>query len=376
MIKNGLIFYITIAVCVLTIIVFGIVYYVKFESSQTQEEPQEEVIANIKGDEIESTIDKNKNNEIRNIPSEVPTLTENSIPKETQTIAETTESYVYKFYYSQLDDSAKKIYDAIEKNIENIKSGTYTITVPEGVGEIIEQPNGEEILNMEFQSAWDAIVMDRVELFYIDVSKVSLEILTTTYRDRKTYKLSMKPNTNNYLDDSFNTKQAVDDSLAQLERIRKNAVERISGSDYEKIEKINDILVDSLDYDTENGNNAYNIYGALIQKRCVCEGYAESFKYIMDAYKIPCILVIGTAQNSSGAVENHEWNYVLLDNKWYAVDVTWNDPVVVGGIDTKSYRHKYLLTGNSINSNHSPYGKISNNGMVFRYPVLSENNYK
>ena len=81
MIKNGLIFYITIAVCVLTIIVFGIVYYVKFESSQTQEEPQEEVIANIKGDEIESTIDKNKNNEIRNIPSEVPTLTENSIPK-------------------------------------------------------------------------------------------------------------------------------------------------------------------------------------------------------------------------------------------------------------------------------------------------------
>lgn len=45
---------------------------------------------------------------------------------------------------------------------------------------------------------------------------------------------------------------------------------------------------------------------------------------------IPCIIVIGKATNTKGQTENHAWNYVQINEKWYAVDCTWDDPVIVG----------------------------------------------
>lgn len=60
----------------------------------------------------------------------------------------------------------------------------------------------------------------------------------------------------------------------------------------------------------------------------VCEGYARAFKVLCDQVGIPCVLVDGNAkQSTSSAGEGHMWNYVRAeDGKWYAVDVTWNDP--------------------------------------------------
>jgi hypothetical protein len=64
----------------------------------------------------------------------------------------------------------------------------------------------------------------------------------------------------------------------------------------------------------------------------VCEGYARAFKCLCDKLSIPCILATGNAKNSkSGDGEAHMWNEVQMDNnKWYAVDVTWNDPIMAG----------------------------------------------
>jgi transglutaminase/protease-like cytokinesis protein 3 len=94
---------------------------------------------------------------------------------------------------------------------------------------------------------------------------------------------------------------------------------------------VHDYLVETIDYDSSlSKDNIYNIFGALISKECVCEGYAKSFKYLMDGLNIPCTMVIGKARNSSGNTESHAWNYVKIDEKWYAIDVTWDDPVVIG----------------------------------------------
>ncbi len=42
----------------------------------------------------------------------------------------------------------------------------------------------------------------------------------------------------------------------------------------------------------------------------------------MDASEFLCVLVSGTATNSQGEEENHAWNYVQINENWYAVDVT------------------------------------------------------
>jgi len=89
----------------------------------------------------------------------------------------------------------------------------------------------------------------------------------------------------------------------------------------------------------------------------VCEGYAKAFKILCDRLEIPCVLVSGIADNGSGVPEAHMWNAVMLgDNKWYGVDVTWNDPVVVGlEKEAKSgyEQETYLLVGSETMADHA-----------------------
>ena len=61
----------------------------------------------------------------------------------------------------------------------------------------------------------------------------------------------------------------------------------------------------------------------------VCEGYARAFKVLCDQLDIPCILAVGDAIGSRNAnPESHMWTEVKMnDENWYAVDVTWNDPM-------------------------------------------------
>ena len=69
----------------------------------------------------------------------------------------------------------------------------------------------------------------------------------------------------------------------------------------------------------------------------VCEGYARAFKVLCDKLDIPCVLCVGLAKNRPNSPgESHMWNEVLMnDDKWYAVDVTWNDPTVSGATPKK-----------------------------------------
>lgn len=79
----------------------------------------------------------------------------------------------------------------------------------------------------------------------------------------------------------------------------------------------------------------------------VCEGYARAFKVLCDEATIPCVLVDGEALG-----EPHMWNYVQMDDgKWYAADVTWNDPSVpeVTGKVSGHENEDYFLVGSTTN---------------------------
>ncbi len=338
-----------------------------------------ETISNIEESSIQvekPEKDDNKNQIDQNVQTIVPIIINDNQEEQQQPISE---SNSYKYYYYQLSDNAKKIYNTIEQNMDNMKSGTYEIKLSEDIASRLKEANGKELLNTDFQSAWDAIIMDRVELFYIDVSKINLSIKTITRGSNVQYKLSMGPGSNgSYLEDGFQNEQIVDMAFGQIENIRNQIISTLSGDDYSKITKVHDWLVDNVDYGTEvSGKNSYNIYGTFVMKSVVCEGYAEGFKYIMDQLGIPCILVSGTAQNSEGTTENHEWNYVQLDGKWYAIDATWDDPIIVGG-GTLTYasRYRYFMKGSlAMNINHFPNGQVSEKGMTFKYPNLENSNY-
>ena len=284
-----------------------------------------------------------------------------------------------KYYYNQLDDIAKIIYDSIEDNLANMTSGNYEIKLSSQISNILYETNGEQQLDSSFQSAWDALMLDRTDTFFIDVTKVNLKIRKTTYGSKVTYAVSISPkNSSGYLANGLDNKKMVHTTLNEIKAQRDSIINRINGTDYNKILQIHDWIVDNLEYEKNvTNNNVYNLYGALIEKSAVCEGYAEALKYILDEAGIPCVLVSGTATNSEGTTERHEWNYVQLYGKWYAVDSTWDDPIIKGmGYVSNSVKHRYFLAGsNEMNKNHFLNGQMTANGQRFVYPTIESSSF-
>ena len=156
-----------------------------------------------------------------------------------------------------------------------------------------------------------------------------------------------------------------------------------SGSVEEQIRYLNQVLIETNAYNSAVGigdsgaaaASAWKCVSALAgsagNEGPVCEGYSRAFKVLCDELGIPCVLNEGYARSSaSSAPEAHMWNYVQVDGSWYAVDVTWNDPVVSSKPDaviSGKEREKWLLLGS---------GSEISDGFTFieSHPVRNEVN--
>ena len=118
-------------------------------------------------------------------------------------------------------------------------------------------------------------------------------------------------------------------------------------SEYQRAMYIFEYIIDTTVYDNsaisahENGvedisiEYARNLYGTLIKKRAICEGYAKTYQYLAQSMGIDCLYITGISKN-----QGHAWNYVKLDGEWYGLDVTWCDPQ--GSRNIKSYAYCML----------------------------------
>lgn len=284
------------------------------------------------------------------------------------------------YYYNQLDESGKIIYKALEDNIGYLKLGDYNIDFKKQFNDLLNTPTGEDTLNIAFQSAWNAFTYDYVDIFYIDVSKLILTTKTTKIMGFQTHNVSLSSGKyQNYFCDNIKSTTDVVVRQARIENIRNQIMAQLKGySNYDKIKHLHNWMIDNIDYGSSYGEtDAHNVYGALINKEVVCEGYARAFKYILDGLNIENVLVSGTATNSDGKTESHAWNYVKLDGKWYAIDVTWDDPIIVGGGRlTNTLRYQYFLNGSmSFFDAHKEDGYLSKNSMKFKFPTLERMDY-
>lgn len=83
-----------------------------------------------------------------------------------------------------------------------------------------------------------------------------------------------------------------------------------------------------------------NPYGFLTGKKGICLGYATTFQLLMDLCGIECVTVRGT---SHAGTADHAWNMVRLEDDWYCVDVTWDDPVSSYDVPVQSaLAHRYF----------------------------------
>jgi len=93
-------------------------------------------------------------------------------------------------------------------------------------------------------------------------------------------------------------------------------------TDLEKAIAMHEYLGATCEYDRRlySGNmpNAsYTPYGVLVNKQAVCQGYALTYKLLMDKLGVECYMVISDNMD-------HAWNMVKIDGEYYHVDVTWD----------------------------------------------------
>ncbi len=69
-----------------------------------------------------------------------------------------------------------------------------------------------------------------------------------------------------------------------------------------------------------NDNCVFDVYGALVNRKAVCEGYSRAFQLLCNAVGINCVNIIGQSHD-----ELHMWNAIELGSDYYFVDVTWDD---------------------------------------------------
>ena len=285
-----------------------------------------------------------------------------------------------RYFYNQLDEPAKIIYAEILGNIDKIKSGEDNIKISSKLSEYITDDDSSNALMTSFQNAWDAFRNDNVDIFYIDGTKMCLVTKTIKKGSKTTYEFYISKGSNEtYFIEGFNSVQEVNYAIAYVEDSEKQILDSITEkNDYYKILKAHNWIVENVQYNTQESNNNANLYGALQDKRVVCEGYARLFKSLMDKLDIPCVLVSGIGIDSkTGGRENHAWNYVYLKGNWYAIDTTWDDPIIIGnGYVSKDVQYKFFLKGsNDFAKTHIEQGQLVSNGMEFKYPVLSDQDY-
>ena len=114
----------------------------------------------------------------------------------------------------------------------------------------------------------------------------------------------------------------------------------------EKIRAIHDYIIDHTEYDKlkyENKNDdtykSNTAYGVLIEGYGTCNGYADAMEIFLDKMNII---------NYKISNEEHIWNLVYLDGKWYHLDLTWDDPITTNGQDIIIYDY-YLITTSELN---------------------------
>lgn len=294
------------------------------------------------------------------------------------------------YYYDQLSDIDKYIYDQIDIKMPLLLEGE------------------SDVIKINISSKYTIYTTDGYDFFKAPITYIGYDHtedfwLDTTITCLKGYQTSNKKITNVYYyfgeySNSTGTTYAPpyetsEMALAEVENVNLKANDILAGisenaTRYKKLQIINDWLVDNNSYnpyvaeenDEQANKVAWMLTSALLYGNGdddtmypVCEGYAEAFKLMCDSLDIPCVILVSST---------HEWNAVQMeDGKWYYVDTTYNDPYIKGDYsDTaieaiiEEYRYMHFLVGTD-NSDISDSAHIVSLSKNLVPPDISESDY-
>ncbi len=205
--------------------------------------------------------------------------------------------------YKELSDSQKSVYRTIDAMVANHVEGMRMV-------------HAEDMTDISV--AYKAVNLDNPNYFWMPHAYI------VSQNSSGEYYIAIKYESDEYSLDYLYSKEESELRKREIAQVCENFKKNLKTEDPYEIElAIHDFLCSKISYPSDfNNNNYYNIYGALVEGKAVCEGYSRAMQYLCNLMNIPCILVTGVSHN-----EGHMWNQVKINGDWYNVDVTWDDPV-------------------------------------------------
>ena len=217
-----------------------------------------------------------------------------------------------KPYYDTLDESQKEVYREIYRLSDRLD------TQPLSLGDGLTAPEVREVLTAYYRDTPEHFwIVEGMETIWIEGDHIFVRL--------------------SYLfPDEDSRRQAGRQIEAALDRALANL--RSNMDDFTKELTLHDWLIETCSYDQEayeailegvsptGRETSFSAWGALVEGKAACSGYARAMQLLLGAAGIPCTYLSGTGvDEETGKTFAHAWNVVTIGGEKYHVDATWND---------------------------------------------------
>lgn len=164
-------------------------------------------------------------------------------------------------------------------------------------------------------------------------------------------------------------KTGLTDTEKEVYRFLEDIVEETQAESlepYEAVKSLHDYLVHNVKYDSSFRNVSHTPEGVMKNGLAVCDGYTRTMRLLLLLIGIENEIATGYAGN-----ETHAWNLIKMEDGWYHVDVTWDDPVMVSGEDTIQY-HYFFKNDEDMKKTHVWESEIICTGEKYRMHVYRD----
>ena len=179
-----------------------------------------------------------------------------------------------------------KEYDRCFHDLGRITQDQQTLTY---INNFVHPYNTYEKLNIEFDDSSRRVVLKISKLYSDDeINKLETEIDTLIAKV-----------TNN--------------GMSVREKIKAVHDEILENSIYDRARA--DSIINKSEFDINN--QSHKATGPILYGQAICGGYSDALAIVLHKFGIP---------NYRISNDEHIWNYVYLNNSWYHIDLTWNNP--------------------------------------------------
>ena len=209
--------------------------------------------------------------------------------------------------FEQLDEDQKSYYEKLYEGVMNLQTSWIILGT------------AEEDYKSDVAVVRNALAADHPEIFWLPSYYATAVATSNDGAQTAVVYFSDEPDG----DPAYAVKKSeVSVMSEELRAAVKEITKKVTSTEPYDIElQLHDLLCEAVEYSSDPEDPMiYTAYGALVNKKALCEGYAKAMKLLLAEFNIQCITVTGMAGG-----ESHMWNNVLLDGEWYNLDVTWDD---------------------------------------------------